>query len=603
MPDGKPFEFWDDATEYAKVYHVACENPAASDDNPGTAEKPFATIARAAAALLPGEKVVVHAGTYRECVRPARGGEAPNSMIAYEAAAGEEVHVRGSELWQPEFMPSEGWSRRRMPDDLRIWMADLAPELFTGYNPFNATNMSPEFTTFVRDWTKEEQQRMQLTRGMIFADGRPLKQVFRFRDLAEQDGTFWVEEPGLRIHLCLWEDADPTDATFEVTAREQIFAPAIRRLGYIRVSGFHFEHAADGVPVPQRAALSESRGHHWIIENNTVRWANSCGIDIGNETWHASNPSPDHPSGHHIIRRNHVSDCGICGIAGVTGVDHTLVEDNLIERIGGQNIERIWETAGLKFHVCRSALIRRNVFRHIHHAPGLWLDCSNANSRITRNVFTDIESLLGAIFIEVTHFTNLIDHNVFWDVRWDRELGVEAHLGPAINVDSGEKCVIAHNLFGEVRDHHAVSCHMGQAPRVLDGRTGLCRKQKVINNVFVKCPKRILFSRAADNESDGNLFDVRDDDASFCIEYPAPQALLDLDGWQEHYGFDTNSRQATIDADFDPETLVLTVSIDGDLPTCSPVPGMTETEEATPGPFELKPGRQVIDLGQILRRD
>ena len=27
MPDGKPFVFWDDATEYGRVYHVASEHP------------------------------------------------------------------------------------------------------------------------------------------------------------------------------------------------------------------------------------------------------------------------------------------------------------------------------------------------------------------------------------------------------------------------------------------------------------------------------------------------------------------------------------------------------------------------------------------------
>ena len=30
------------------------------------------------------------------------------------------------------------------------------------------------------------------------------------------------------------------------------------------------EHAADGFPVPQRAALSTTRGHHWILEDNTA---------------------------------------------------------------------------------------------------------------------------------------------------------------------------------------------------------------------------------------------------------------------------------------------------------------------------------------------
>ena len=55
MPDGAPFAFWDDSTDYARAYHVSCEHPAASDDNPGTEDRPFATIGRAADLLQPGE--------------------------------------------------------------------------------------------------------------------------------------------------------------------------------------------------------------------------------------------------------------------------------------------------------------------------------------------------------------------------------------------------------------------------------------------------------------------------------------------------------------------------------------------------------------------
>ena len=57
LPDGTLFPFWDDRTAYRKIYHVAGRNPQASDANPGTQEKPFKTINRAADVLEPGEKV------------------------------------------------------------------------------------------------------------------------------------------------------------------------------------------------------------------------------------------------------------------------------------------------------------------------------------------------------------------------------------------------------------------------------------------------------------------------------------------------------------------------------------------------------------------
>jgi len=578
LPDGTTFPLWEDETEYTRVYHVACGNPKASDDNPGTEKLPFKTIGRAASVLRPGEKVIVHAGIYRECVRPARGGDGPARMIAYEAAPGKKVIVKASEVWKPACRPSTGWSIGRVSNGGKVWMADLPPEMFVGYNPFLARNMCDEYYSYGGGWSAEHVQRFLLRRGAVFVNGRPLRQVFRVADLAANDGAFWVEEPGLRIHFRLWDDADPAKAVFEVTVREQAFAPAERHLGYIRVKGFRFEHGADGVPVPQRALVSTTRGHHWIIEDNAIRYANAVGLDAGAQDWKSADQAR---SGCHIIRRNTVSDCGICGIAGGTGVNHTLVEDNLVERIGGLDVEPIWECAGLKFHVCEAVLIRRNVFRHIRSACGLWLDYLNRNCRVSGNVFADIETRVAAVYIEVSHEPNLVDNNIFWDIRGVRS-GDQVQGGVGCNADSNEHIVIAHNFFCQT-EGHAVSINLNQAARLVGGRVGLCRQNKVLNNVFLRCPKRILLGRREDNVSDGNLFDTTSDEAAYLIRYPDPQALLNLAGWREYYGLDEHSTQARIEAKFSVERAKLSWKACGDLPAGQPVEAMHE-EQPGPGP-------------------
>jgi hypothetical protein len=48
LPDGPPQTFWGDQTVDEHTYHVPCQHPAASADNPGTKDKPFATINLAA---------------------------------------------------------------------------------------------------------------------------------------------------------------------------------------------------------------------------------------------------------------------------------------------------------------------------------------------------------------------------------------------------------------------------------------------------------------------------------------------------------------------------------------------------------------------------
>ena len=593
LPDGTPFRFWDDETDYTATFHVACNHPDASDENPGTEERPFATIGRAAGILQPGERVVVHEGIYRECVSPVRGGEAPDRMIAYEAAPGEEVRVKGSEAWVPVPRPSSGWSLKPPDNGATVWMADLPEELFVGYNPFLARNASAELWTFTRDWSHEEVQSFLLRCGGVYVSGAPLRQVFRVADLATTDGAFWVEDPGLRIHFRLPEDADPKDAEIEVTVREQGFAARERHLGYVRVKGFHFEHSGDAVPVPQRALVSTNRGHHWIIEDNVIRFANACGLDAGAQDWKADGKER---SGSHIIRRNIVRDCGICGIAGGTGVDHTLVEDNLVEHIGGLGVERIWECAGLKFHVCGGVLIRRNVFRHIKNAAGLWLDFRNRNCRVTGNVFADLESLQGGVYMECSHALNLVDGNLFWDIRG---AGESQSGGIGCKGDSNDNLVVAHNLFAKV-EGYAVSVNLNQSERLIDGRVGLCRRNKVLNNIFAQCPKRILLGRAADNISDGNFFDAADDAASLCIRYPEPQAALNLAGWSEYYGLDKDSAQAEISLDLDPETLVLTGRIEGDQPECQVVEAMHAGDEMLrPGPFGPEQWQELANSGRL----
>jgi len=142
--------------------------------------------------------------------------------------------------------------------------------MFVGYNPFLARNM---YEAFIAYHNLADAPKYLLRRGHVFVNGNPLRQVSSYADLAEHDGTFYVEEPGLRIHFRPPRDADPAKAAFEVTVKEQLFAPEKRGLGYIRVSGITFERAADGVPVPQRAMVSTSRGHHWIIEKCSTTYS------------------------------------------------------------------------------------------------------------------------------------------------------------------------------------------------------------------------------------------------------------------------------------------------------------------------------------------
>ena len=99
-----------------------------------------------------------------------------------------------------------------------------------------------------------------------------------------------------------------------------------------------------------------------------------------------------------------------------------------------------------------------------------------------------------------------------------------------------------------------------QAARIVNGRVGLGIDHKIYNNILYNVSKRILLSKSAGNQCDGNLYhyqDPRSDLRSFCVQYPAPEAVLTLGAWQEFMGFDQHGAQQPFQASFSPETLTL----------------------------------------------
>lgn len=590
LADGSLFPFWEDRTVYGRVYHVAQTHPDADDDNPGTASRPLKTIARAAALLQPAEKVVIHEGCYRECVRPARGGTDSAHMIAYEAAPGEQVVITATEPWQPASQPSDGWHPGKGAT-ATPWMAELPEGIFADYNPFLARNAYDYLPLYGRTSEAPWLARVLRRRGCLYVDGRPLTQVCHVTELATTSGAFWVEEPGHRLHVRLPDDAGPSAHVIEFSAREQVFAPRARHLGFIRVSGFAMRHAANGLPVPQRGALSTNRGHHWIVEDCTIEWANGCGMDIGCQSWDSTVPAQ---TGHHVIRRNTIRHCGVCGIAGARGVINTLVERNVIEHIGFQNLERMWECAGIKFHFSEHCLIRGNVLRHLQHAAGIWLDVDNVNTRVANNVFADIESLGGGLYSELNYAPTLVDHNVFWNIRQPAaEPAPNTSFGAGVHCDCNEAMICAHNVFGDITGD-AIQFSLKQSERRSSGRTGLCWANRALNNVLVRCPNRLHIGRQAENRSDGNLYDSANDDCSFELGFPAPGTRQNLAGWQTYFGYDRHSTQAAWEVAFDVATLCLTWRLQGPAPQCQSVGVPGWTDSPVPGPLAPDPWRQSL---------
>ena len=636
LADGKQFNFWEKEINYTRELYVSKDDPAASDDNDGSRTMPLKTIQAAANIATPGTHILIGPGVYRETVSPMRGGDGPENMICYEAQEKGTVIIKASEEIH-DFEKSEGWRLwgygSPKPDiNPKVWCHHLDPDMFWGYNPFCAVNILHD-RLFI-EYDKTDMTPYLNRRGMIFCDGQPLKQVALYNQLSANDGTYWVEANGQTIHFRLKGDEDPKNHQIEITVREQCFSPKIPFLSYIKLKGITCAHAAMGAPVPQRGAISAFRGHHWVIEECNVDWANAVGIDVGNECWHHEF---DHTQtvGHSVIRGCHIKDAGVCGIAGLFATN-MLIEDNVIEGTGWQKMELSWEAGGIKLHNSVDGMIRRNIFKTTYRADHLWLDCGNINNRITQNLFLDGIEQREAIFIECTREgINLIDNNIFWNVEgrfdptkipnepgssgWYKLVENDLINGYAVYGEGTDRLQVVNNLIGKCR---AYAYYAKPVPfRLSPGdRGGTSRDAKMINNMIYDCGVGAICFPTKDNVAEGNAYIKQAKGGDLRIMYPAPEVCLDLKSWQEFYGFDHNGSEGWFDIEIDTDKLTLTVKKNttkppsfgpiapgryayepDDIKKVAPYPGVQiditgnerQGDAVIPGPFaELEIGKQ-----------
>lgn len=530
-----------------RVWVVNALHPGADDRNPGTLDQPLRSIGRAASLANPGDRVLVRGGVYRERVAPARGGEEGNPIV-YEAAPGERVVIRGSVVWCPEW--------RELPSAPGVFYGAIASGLVGDFNPYARTlNSYPGRKTL----------------GQVFVDGEPLLEMDRLSDVAALPGTWMAVEDGgaLLVHPNPSETPWPAREV-ELTVRNRIFAPYIRGLGHITVRGFVMEHCANDFPrgfwssdTPQAGALSTRGGHHWILENNEVRFAKTVGVDCGSEGKQDAEglgqPQPS-DSGHHLIRNNVVSDNGAAGIVGYEA-RNTRIVGNTLERNNALGFTAP-ETAALKFHDFTDGWIEGNLIRD-NDTCGIWLDNVWHNSRVTRNVL--IANQGAGIFIEMGEGPLLVDHNIVAFTRATTALG-----GDGVYSHDASAVLLAHNLLF-FNANFGVWVHLA-TDRTFETASGTWREVeasgwRIRNNILVGNHRGCISLppvsvRSRDNRSNGNFvagpYDLMTLE-SHAMAMDAPlfllntnkgrvpskkqsAGMLDLESWRLLTGQDENSR-------------------------------------------------------------
>jgi hypothetical protein len=420
-------------TLFAREWHVSVKG---SDRNDASASKPLKTISAAAQIAQPGDVITVHQGTYRERVNPPRGGLSDSERIVYQAAKGEQVVIKGSEV-------ITGWKQVRDG----VWKVEIPNAFFANYNPYKDLISGDWFNPRGRDHHP----------GEVYLNGNAL-----FEDVSLDK----INEPGKKNWYCqsdeqytyIWANFDglnPNEQLVEINVRPTCFYPDKPGRNYITVRGFQMSQAATQWAAPTAEQIGLIGTHWskgWIIENNRISDSKCVGITLGKnrESGHNKLESADGYNkvvkialengwskeniGSHIVRNNTIYNCGAAGICGSMGGAFSQVTGNHIYNIHINKPFSGAEMAGIKLHAPIDTLIKNN---RIHDTClAIWLDWMTQGTRVTANLCYNSTSQ--DLFVEVNHGPYVVDNNIF--------------LSRTALRDWSQGGAFAHNIFaGKIR--------------------------------------------------------------------------------------------------------------------------------------------------------
>ena len=404
------------AATHAADFHVA---PSGNDANPGTQAAPLRTIQRAADLAQPGDVITVHEGVYRERIKPPRGGESDQKRIVYQAAPGEKVEIKGSEV-------VKNWVK--VQDD--VWKVTLPNSFFGGFNPYS--------DLIHGDWFNPKGR--QHHTGAVYLNGDWLTEAAKLDDVLKPAGTtpLWFGQVD-KDNTTIWaqfKGVNPNEQLVEINVRRTVFYPDKPGMNYITVRGFTLRHAATPWAPPTAEQIGLIGTHWskgWIIENNVISHSICSGIALGKYGDQWDNTSANTAEGyvktieralqngwnketigHHVVRNNTISHCEQAGIVGSLGA--------VVQHRHRQHHPRHPRPAAVHrrrdggHQVPRRHRRRRSAATTSTGPAGDsgWTGWRRARaSRETSSTTTPAEDL----FVEVDHGPFLVDNNLFLSAR------------------------------------------------------------------------------------------------------------------------------------------------------------------------------------------
>jgi hypothetical protein len=599
----------------AKTYWVA---KSGNDKNSGASGSPFLTIQKGAEMAQPGDTVFVREGIYRERVSPSRGGSA-GFPIVYKGEQNKNVIIKGSDVWAPVFQKHATSVYYAVPDE----------SMFNDYgyvdnkNPFKVEVSSTPYgregkQEYLRGFANSDPN-LVFTLGQVFVDGfMYIQKPFLNEMLASTKTWFYDRNTGaLYIHF---EDDQPSGKLVEISTRRRIFAPHKRQLGYISVEGFIMEHCGNQYPTnfwesvhpewQQAGAIGTRSGHHWIIKNNVIRFANGIGLDCGNEglvtdDLETGSNGPASGSRYHVIDSNYILDNGGAGVAAY-GPEYITFTNNVVERNNNLRFtgNKRWESAGVKMHGPNYSLLANNLIRN-NYCSGIWLDGgAGKDTRIHGNLIIGNKTIGFDLEIGDAYPNKLIFDN---NVLINHNEGISCRQSGGISA--------MNNLIMNASDY-------GIRNQITKDNGSHSDNHYYFNNVLFNCAVNMAiyppdFYNSTDRRFDYNIYQAGTTQKKFRILY----TLYTFSEWQSKWSnynawvnYDLNSRLTSqLSCSYDSATLSMQINPGAEyfLPKTMVYPNIDKDflglpiptdGSALPGPFQnLKQENNQLKLWNGLR--
>jgi len=442
---------------WGAVYFADCQNPNASDDNPGSSQLPFKTIDKAAQIVEPGDIVIVKPGIYREHIKLKRSGES-GAPITFLADPPHSVIISGADIFK-------GW--QKVEGEEPIYSIKWTYRFIINVRPDGS---------LVENHPDDEEHKLWGRAELVVVDGKlclpaltldDLRKAWHLHSSALKEnkpspvlqpplpnlggpfgGMFFADTKNQILHLWLSDGSDPNLHQVECATRGELFglSPWENPQGvqFIQVRGFVFRHSAT---FPQRAAVW-LLGRDNVLEDCIIEEMAGGGVAVNG-----------------VMRRCIIRRCGHTG-GGAIG-ENFLNEDCIWEGNCWKPINRGWDAGGFKLAQAKNGIFTRCVFKR-NGGPGLWFDIDVRDVVVKDCLFEENEN--HGLFIEISRNITVLDNlfvrngvGVVGKVEWP-DWGIAG-----LTIAESMNCIVARNTFFENKDGIAFR---EQGPRLLQTEDG-----------------------------------------------------------------------------------------------------------------------------------